>query len=112
MDPQLQKLLNEPAHKPYFKVLKDSGRIEFLPNGHCFPARLDAVSAFVSGAKYPKLCKRYDTEQLLPQLEASYFVQSKNFPWVSGANWDAMHGVRNDGACAWRPGHVGAPGRC
>jgi hypothetical protein len=79
LDPALRKLLDEPAHRRYFRVT-DSGRIECLANGHCFAPRLDVISAFVRGAKFPKLCVRYDTEQLLPQLQPLYFVQSKNFP--------------------------------
>lgn len=43
LEPGLHALLEQ--HKPHFVV--EGGKVKCLLNGHCFPPRLDAVSAFV-----------------------------------------------------------------
>lgn len=34
------------AHEPYFSATKD-GKVQCELNGHCFPPRADALSAFI-----------------------------------------------------------------
>lgn len=43
LDPQLAALLEQ--HKQHFAL--EGGKVKCLLNGHCFPPRLDVVSAFV-----------------------------------------------------------------
>lgn len=43
LDSGLRALLEQ--HKQHFEL--DNGKFKCLLNGHCFPARLDVVSAFV-----------------------------------------------------------------
>lgn len=44
LDPSLRALLEQ--HQGLFE-LTDNGKVKCLLNGHCFPARADAVAAFV-----------------------------------------------------------------
>jgi hypothetical protein len=76
-DSKLDVLLRQ--HAPHFEVDPGSGKVVCRLNGHAFPPRLDAVEAFVKGAKYAKLARRAAAEAGLQKYEP-FIVQSANFP--------------------------------
>ncbi|KAL4450752.1 hypothetical protein ABPG77_001108 [Micractinium sp. CCAP 211/92] len=69
------------AHAPHFSVIQEDGRVKIKCelNGHTFPARAEALEAFVSGKKYAKLVKDAQLDVDLKKYEP-FIVRSKNLP--------------------------------
>ncbi|PSC69149.1 Surfeit locus 2 [Micractinium conductrix] len=66
------------AHAPHFSLTAE-GKVKCELNGHTFPARADALEAFVNGKKYAKLKKAADLDAGLTKYEP-FIVRSKNLP--------------------------------
>ncbi|KAL4433825.1 hypothetical protein ABPG75_000266 [Micractinium tetrahymenae] len=77
--PEVQEVVA--AHAPHFSVVEEDGRVKVKCelNGHTFPARADALEAFISGKKYAKLVKEAQLDVDLKKYEP-FIVRSKNLP--------------------------------
>lgn len=74
--PEVKQIMEQ--HAPHFSVTAD-GKVKCELNGHTFPARVDALNAFVNGKKYAKLAKQAQLAAGLEKYEP-FIVPSKNVP--------------------------------
>ncbi|KAI7841759.1 hypothetical protein COHA_004625 [Chlorella ohadii] len=74
---EVQQLLD--AQPPGRFSVTAEGKVKCELNGHTFPARIDALQAFLNGKKYAKLVAAADLDAQLAKYEP-FIVKSKNLP--------------------------------